>query len=190
MSRKTKIMYKKPPSMKLSSSMNNLMFLLLLGFSIFIMYRYVKSLENELKIVKTDIVSLKSEHKQKDISSNVAAPPPVCSFHQSVDETKQEEMESVTSEEILKIVEEIDDEENKENPTEMDVIAQEEKESDEDLVCNEEQVNDIVVTKSTSSLENDLYKKTNDELKKILKEEGKNTKGTKAELIKRIIEDV
>ena len=49
---------------------------------------------------------------------------------------------------------------------------------------------DIIIKKTTNSYEEDLYKKTNEELKKILKDQGKNTKGAKAELIKRIIEEL
>lgn len=183
-------MYKKSSSsVKFSSSINNLLFLFLLGFSIFIIYRYVKSLENEVKTVKNELVSLKSEAKR---AHDVTPPPPictsveataVCAFPDKIPEEEncpKEDMESVASDEIMKIVDQISEEE--EEP------ARYEEEEEKKTTTEAEEDDDIVVTTKTST-ENDLSKKTNDELKKILKEQGKNTKGTKAELIKRIAEE-
>jgi hypothetical protein len=107
-------------------------------------------------------------------------------------------MESVTSKDILKIVDQINDEEDDEEakleesstvasvpPLPIPPVTQ--AEADEPKESENE---DIIIKKTTNSYEEDLYKKTNEELKKILKDQGKNTKGAKAELIKRIIEEL
>ena len=175
---KLKIMYKKSSSsVKFSSSINNLMFLCLLGFSIFIIYRYVKSLENELKNVKSDLMAMKNTNQVEAVlPPTVVEAPPVCSLPviERRDEPQEEDLESVASEEIMKIVDEIDEGEQ------VDIGAE------QVTIENDTEVeDDIVLTKT----DNDLSRKTNEELKKILKEQGKNTKGTKAELIKRITEE-
>ena len=46
-----------------------------------------------------------------------------------------------------------------------------------------------MVLKKIDTYEDTLFKKTNEELKQILKEQGKHIKGTKAELVKRIMEE-
>ena len=197
---------------KITPSVNNLIFLFLLAFSIFIIYRYVKSLEKELTLVKAELSKMKA----------VSPPPPkeeqvcvgdVCMMvtppsTKNADATEDEEdMESVTSKDILKIVDQINDDEDDEEakleeastassvpPLPMPPVTQAEAhqaeahqaEADEPKEGENE---DIIIKKTTNSYEEDLYKKTNDELKKILKDQGKNTKGAKAELIKRIIEE-
>lgn len=191
---------------KITPSVNNLIFLFLLAFSIFIIYRYVKSLEKELTLLKAELSKVKA-----------ATPPPpkeeqvcvgdVCMMvtppsNEKEDGTEDEEdMESVTSKDILKIVDQINGEEDDADEPEVQLeepstiasanvpplpipppVTQAEPE--------ETETEDIIIKKTTNSYEEDLYKKTNEELKKILKDQGKNTKGAKAELIKRIIEEL
>jgi hypothetical protein len=198
---------------KITPSVNNLIFLFLLAFSIFIIYRYVKSLEKELTLLKAELSKVKA-----------ATPPPpkeeqvcvgdVCMMvtppsNEKEDGTEDEEdMESVTSKDILKIVDQINGEEDDADEPEVQLeepsttasttasanlpplpipspVTQAESPQPE-----ETENEDIIIKKTTNSYEEDLYKKTNEELKKILKDQGKNTKGAKAELIKRIIEEL
>ena len=188
---------------KITPSVNNLIFLFLLAFSIFIIYRYVKSLEKELTLLKTELNRVKTASPQTvpqkteqvcvdDVCMMVDVP--------SVD-NEEEDMESVTSKDILKIVDQI----NNDDSEEVVENKSEEETTDEPIKIKEE-VNDIsqstpesstntneediIIKKTTNSYEDELYKKTNEELKKVLKDQGKNTKGAKAELIKRIMEDV
>jgi hypothetical protein len=177
--------------MKMTSSVNNLIFLFLLAFSVFIIYRYVISLEKELSLLKSEVLTLKALKSPIDATSNIvdsARFDDVCVTASGViesitdgpldaaDDHQDEDMESVTSKDIMRIVDEINDE-DREEPV---VIESEEVDLTEPVD------DDIVITKSS---EDDLSKKTNEELKKILKEQGKNTKGTKSDLIKRIVEE-
>lgn len=202
---------------KITPSVNNLIFLFLLAFSIFIIYRYVKSLEKELTLLKAELSKVK------------AAPPPpppkeeqicvgdVCMMvtppSNEKDDATEDDMESVTSKDILKIVDQINDEEDDEEakleesstvafvpPLPIPPVTQAEAHQVEVHQAEADQAKadepkesdneDIIIKKTTNSYEEDLYKKTNEELKKILKDQGKNTKGAKAELIKRIIEEL
>lgn len=192
-----KIMTKKHSNMKMTSSVNNLIFLFLLAFSVFIIYRYVKSLEKELSLLKNELVALKAP-----VDTNTLQKDPVCFDDvcmtasgvlestldvplDKVEESNEDDMESVTSKDIMKIVNEINDEEKEEVLVENDT-AEQADDTDVNKVVEED---DIVIKKSEHSYEDDLSKKTNEELKKILKEQGKNIKGTKSELIKRIVEE-
>lgn len=194
---------------KITPSVNNLIFLFLLAFSIFIIYRYVKSLEKELTLLKAELSKVKA-----------ATPPPpkeeqvcvgdVCmmvtppSNEKEAGTEDEEDMESVTSKDILKIVDQINGDEDDADEAEVQLeepsttasvnvpplpipppVTQAESPQPE-----ETENEDIIIKKTTNSYEEDLYKKTNEELKKILKDQGKNTKGAKAELIKRIIEEL
>lgn len=194
-----KIMTKKHSNMKMTSSVNNLIFLFLLAFSVFIIYRYVKSLEKELSLLKSEVLTLKALKAPVDATNNIVDSvrfDDVCMTASGViesitdgpldaaDDHKDEDMESVTSKDIMRIVDEINDE-DREQPVVIESVAIESEEVDH-IDLTKPVDDDIVITKSS---EDDLSKKTNEELKKILKEQGKNTKGTKSDLIKRIVEE-
>lgn len=190
-------MTKKHSNMKMTSSVNNLIFLFLLAFSVFIIYRYVKSLEKELSLLKNELVALKAPVDANTLQKDPVCFDDVCMTASGVlestldvpldklEESNEDDMESVTSKDIMKIVNEINDEEKEEVLVENDT-AEQADDTDANKVVEED---DIVIKKSEHSYEDDLSKKTNEELKKILKEQGKNIKGTKSELIKRIVEE-
>lgn len=192
-----KIMTKKHSNMKMTSSVNNLIFLFLLAFSVFIIYRYVKSLEKELSLLKNELVALKAPVDTNTLQKDPVCFDDVCMTASGVlestldvpldklEESNEDDMESVTSKDIMKIVNEINDEEKEEVLVENDTVEQADDTDATKLV----EEDDIVIKKSEHSYEDDLSKKTNEELKKILKEQGKNIKGTKSELIKRIVEE-
>ena len=190
-------MTKKHSNMKMTSSVNNLIFLFLLAFSVFIIYRYVKSLEKELSLLKNELVALKAPVDTNTLQKDPVCFDDVCMTASGVlestldvpldklEESNEDDMESVTSKDIMKIVNEINDEEKEEVLVENDTVEQ----ADETDATKLVEEDDIVIKKSEHSYEDDLSKKTNEELKKILKEQGKNIKGTKSELIKRIVEE-
>ena len=206
-------MNKKSSTVKITPSVNNLIFLFLLAFSIFIIYRYVKSLEKELSLLKNELTAIKATPKntndcEGDVCVLPESSPEIKHLYQ--DEETEEDIDSVTSKDILKIVDQINNEDTIEDvisnvsepiceSTEVEgvVVVDESTEVVDDSgdLVNGEYVSDdvanedIVLKKNSNSYEDELYKMTNDNLKKILKNNGKNTKGAKAELIKRILEN-
>jgi len=208
-----------PPSMrlfKMSSSINNMLMLGIVLFSVFLIYRYVKSLETEVKVLadkfntlqydltrpiimsndnkcdsSMDNYVLKNTEKQEDIIDN--------------DNDTDNDTDSVKSEDILKLIDEIQNndlvnDDATEDPEKL--LTDQQKQNDEnesfEQVANTNnevlEEDDIVLkktfdTEDVSLTECFLVKKTNEELRVILKTHGKNTKGPKSELIKRILED-
>ena len=207
---------------KITPSVNNLIFLFLLAFSIFIIYRYVKSLEKELTLLKAELSKVKAAPSPPPPKEEQICVGDVCMMvtppSNEKDDVTEDDMESVTSKDILKIVDQINDEEDDEEaklqesstaafvpPLPIPPVTQAEAHQAEAHEAKADQAEaheaeadkpkesdneDIIIKKTTNSYEEDLYKKTNEELKKILKDQGKNTKGAKAELIKRIIEEL
>lgn len=187
----------KTTSVKMSYSVNNLVFLFIIAVGIFVVYRYVKSLENELKVVRKEIQSMRGTDHHAIAPTTPPKPEAtdaVCMMnvaHHRIPEQRvvDDEMESVSSEEIMKIIDDIDNEENEEEEvhhesTPQDIVDSEPEQVDEPLADED----DEIVLKKSQPDDDSLMKKTNEELKQILKEQGKNTKGTKAELVKRIME--
>jgi hypothetical protein len=211
---------------------NNLMVFFLMFCGIVVIYKYVKSLENELKQLSSKVHNMKTtstntmsdvwnevhdhgldhdERKQEE-NENVDS--------NQKEEEEEEEDESVHSLEILQLLEEIDDVENN-NDNENDSTEQKNDQmhadcskggltsemctssaaasdsSFTDIVQNTD--NDVPKTEdvnidnknptqdATHIDEQDLFKAKNEELKKILKKQGKSVKGTKTEMIHRIL---
>lgn len=183
----------KTSPVKMSYSVNNLIFLFIIAVGIFVVYRYVKSLETELKVVRKEIQSMKIvENKPIEVAppSLPEATDAICMMNVTHPEHRivDDELESVSSEEIMKIIDDIDNEENEDD--EIDIVSthKETMESAHEQVDEPEE--DEIVLKKSHTDDGSLMKKTNEELKQILKEQGKNTKGTKAELVKRITEEL
>ena len=186
----------KTSPVKMSYSVNNLIFLFIIAVGIFVVYRYVKSLETELKVVRKEIQSMKIVENKPIEAATPSLPKAtdaICMMNVTHPEHRivDDELESVSSEEIMKIIDDIDNEENEED--EMDIVSthKETTESAHEQVEEplEDEEDEIVLKKSHTD-DGSLMKKTNEELKQILKEQGKNTKGTKAELVKRITEEL
>ena len=203
---------------KLYPSLNNMFMLGIVLFSVFLIYRYVKSLEKEVKILADKINTLQYKPSQPIMvnENNVCDPlTNVCMMKSSDDDDDyDDDDESVKSEDIMKLINEIQNNDNQEQSNANEKTKEEEHEetnieslptivelssSVEENENSLEEDDDIVLkkTKSESSVldeeglftEESLLKKTNDELRKILKEQGKNTKGLKNDLIKRILEE-
>ena len=203
---------------KLYPSLNNMFILGIVLFSVFLIYRYVKSLEKEVKILADKINTLQYKPTQPMMvnDNNVCDPiTNVCIMRPSNnddDDDDDDDDESVKSEDIMKLIDEIQNNDNHETSNtneKMNEKMNEENhietlppiiESSNSVEENENSLeNDDIVLKKTKSessvleeglfTEDSLLKKTNEELRKILKEQGKNTKGLKNDLIKRILEE-
>lgn len=190
---------KSPSTTKMSYSFGNLIFLFLVAVGMFVVYRYVKSLENELKVVRKEMETLKkTEIKPIPQTNNICSidnNEPTCRVEEPRKlEEIEDDLESVSSEDIMKIIEDIDNdekqEEQKEEQQEEQKEQKEEEEQEPSHSVQENESEDEIEIQKVQTTDDDLMKKTNEELKTILKEHGKNIKGTKAELVKRITTEV
>lgn len=234
-----------------SQSLQNALMLLLFVIGLFIIYRYVKTLEGEVKLVQNHLIELV---EQMRIISETALsqqqcplPPPRNSTKQQVKQESVEsnngkmqggetdhgkgenndccdDNESVKSEDITDILRQVinnsileDDEQTvspttvfgavfrtNEEPNELDITKctlteiEEDEENEEPPVTNKnvsspprsinidaDDDNEDVET----NVKDTLLKKTNEELKGILKNHQLSVKGTKNELVERILEN-
>lgn len=212
-------------------SINNIFMLGVVLFSVFLIYRYVKSLEKEVKMLadKINTIQYKPQYVEPmmtpdDIKNTEYESNRMCkrSDMSGGDEctaiSNTDDDESVKSEDIMRMIndiqnadEERDDIIDENKPNEVSSENEQKHSSGDgdeqqslDITSgekNEETVleDDFVIKKSSSSessvldiddlTEETLLKKTNEELRKILKDQGKNTKGLKNDLIKRILEE-
>jgi hypothetical protein len=207
-------------------SINNMFMLGIVLFSVFLVYRYVKSLEKEVNALANKINTIQYKPQSvepmmfqdenmmnKECDSNG-----VCMMNNIgggvnvPSHTDDDDDDSVKSEDIMKMIDQIQNEvveesetpnheqkENKSDPltTIKESVDRNTENKEEERVVLEED-DDFVIkkAKSESSVldadgfsEESLLKKTNDDLRKILKDQGKNTKGLKNDLIKRILEE-
>lgn len=182
-----------------SSSFSTLCVFSLFSFTIFIIYRYVKSLEKEVKLLsgKFDTLSMASvlsntenlNVMSNEFSENIPSSNDIQSTlrkEQNIFYNDDEENATVKSEEVIELMADLHEDEQEyciptSNDTKQDILPEfdgDENEDDDDVQLVSKDVLD----------EETLKKKTNDELKKMLKVKDKNVKGTKAELINRLLE--
>lgn len=201
-----------PPNLLKMTSVNNLIVLFVFSFSMFIIYRYIKSLEKEVKLlaekvnISQNATYLPGGRVKNDI--DIDSLPNVCNINDTQCKVNEEECidnnndddcekNSVHSEEIMKMIDDISSEDDDNKETEEDLtqttiinnVTSEENIRDD---IEETVDDDFIITKSnnnnSTNIEEDLMKKTNEELKKMLKEQGKNTKGSKSELVRKLME--
>lgn len=207
---------------KSANSFQNIVLLLLFVIGMFVLYRYVKTIESETKILQNHLIELTEKmneimsHRQENMAVqslesvvgkqiNSSFYPDTCATKEEtlsnnpVDETDYEN-ESVKSVDITNMLKKVmmgslDDDnddtiisnivydvQNDVMDNNPNIISIEEIEDEND---NEE---DIVISKTQTSNEKDvLLKKTNEELKTMLKNKSLSTKGSKAELVDRLI---
>lgn len=206
-------------------SINNMFMLGIVLFSVFLVYRYVKSLEKEVKVLADKINTI--QYKPQSVEPMMfhdeslkkeCDPNGVCMMNNGgvnvTSNTDDDDDESVKSEDIMKMIDEIQNDVVEEieapNPEQKEIVENNNEplktinesmeyntgNKEEDKVVIED--DDFVIKKvnSESSVldvdgfsEESLLKKTNDDLRKILKDQGKNTKGLKNDLIKRILDE-
>lgn len=207
---------------KSANSFQNIVLLLLFVIGMFVLYRYVKTIESETKILQNHLIELTEKmneimsHRQDNMPvhsvESVVGKNTNASLHRDVyattientvstdhvvDETDYDN-ESVKSADITNMLKKVmmgslDDDDDDTiisnivsdvkndgvgNPPNTISIEEIEDENEED----------IVISKTQTSNEKDvLFKKTNEELKTMLKNKSLSTKGSKAELVDRLI---
>ena len=232
--------FKPSSAFKFGASMNNLLLMLLFSFTMFVMFRYMKTLEKDVKRLSEKLERVET-HQQLTDTNRLAsvvnnAPSTFPQWKQSKDASDDappactrlsEECEivttnansgdgdgdgdgddeSVNTEIMMQMVSDIDrDDENRsaqpvtplmkfdthENHT-HDVHVDEQQDEIVEVIQDQED-DDFVMKPKEGKIDQEspldvLKKKTNDELKKILKDKGKSIKGTKQELINRLMEE-
>lgn len=197
----------KPPIYKSSNSMQNVILLLLFVVGLFVLYRYVKTVENETKILQNNLIEL-TERIQLLINNNNACMKPLVQpqSHTVPNVTENvvqdsDDTVSIQSEDITKMLKKVmgvpdDDEEDDDEIIQTIVMDIEKEENDEesvvkiDDITNVDDEDDIIITNkqtTTPNLSESLMKKTNEELKNMLKVKSLSTKGTKSELVERLL---
>jgi hypothetical protein len=196
----------------------------MLAISLFVVYRYIKSLEKQMNqlslqidVFNTDINKI----KQKELISKLSVPDLVSGSLENIlahvepeipletcplfPRTDNEDMvsicNSVSSEELMKLVHNIDSEEEDNNNTlEDDNTLEENTLEDNTPVDNTLEENTLeentleeeeqIKSENIETTNEELSKLTNEDLKKILKKLNMSIKGTKVELVKRILDGV
>lgn len=202
---------------------NNLIVFFLMLCGMFVIYKYVKSLEKELKHLTTTVQHLSNSNNNNADEVCVLNS---CNIHSvdghqdpiivsSGDDQNDDEDESVHSDEIYNMIhgfESADEEahasgEGEDNETSLNDPTEEDDEegggaayvSDEDVeeveesaakVANDDDITFVEKVSFEDPIElthNSLSKLKNEALKKILKEQGQSTHGSKSQLIERIL---
>ena len=220
-----------------TNSYQNIVLLVLLVIGLLVLYRYIKNVETDTKVLNNNIIELSK--KIQMLSKNIQDDNTVCMREQNTKENTisnttvmsqntneefeptleqfEEDNDSIQSEDITNMLQkvmgvspEFDEidviinniqhdfvmQNNHEIPKSKieiieDVEDVEEQTDDTEQIQNEETISnedDIVITKPSEK--DELFKKTNDELKNILKEKGLQTKGNKTDLVNRILSEV
>ena len=212
-----------------TNSYQNIVLLVLLVIGLLVLYRYIKNVETDTKVLNNNIIELSK--KIQILSKNIQDESNVCMREQvktteikkqsePILEKVEEDNESIQSEDITNMLQkvmgggvqgfdeidliinniqqdyvmntndaptskiEIIEDENDQQEDEND---QQEDENNEEIINEKTSVDDddIIITKPSEK--DELQKKTNEELKNILKEKGLQTKGNKTELVDRIL---
>ena len=214
-----------------TNSYQNIVLLVLLVIGLLVLYRYIKNVETDTKVLNNNIIELSK--KIQILSKNIQDESNVCMREQvktteikkqsePILEKVEEDNESIQSEDITNMLQkvmgggvqgfdeidviinniqqdyvmntndaptskiEIIEDENDQQEDEND--QQEDENNEEIKIINEKTSvddDDIIITKPSEK--DELQKKTNEELKNILKEKGLQTKGNKTELVDRIL---
>lgn len=218
-----------------TNSYQNIVLLVLLVIGLLVLYRYIKNVETDTKVLNNNIIELSK--KIQILSKNIQDENTVCMREQVsgeknpiINSEKNEEVKRQQCDTILENVDEDNESIHSEDITnmlqkvmggvvspefdEIDVIInniqqdyvitnndndipksrieiiedtdeQEEVREIETQEDNHDIDDDIVITKPSEK--DELLKKTNEELKNILKDKGLQTKGNKTELVDRIL---
>ena len=193
-----------------NSNLSSLFMLSLFSFTIFIIYKYIKSLEKEVKDLNTKLETLSTtllaSNFMDQFSDNKVNPsctsPLGCPFNKSdehpvenlVDLPKElkededdEDEDEIKSEDVVELISDLNSDEYEIKEEKEEVQEKEEKKEEVQEKEQEEEEEEFELKKKNKE-EDELLKKTNDELKKMLKDLDKSVKGTKTELVKRLLE--
>ena len=199
---------------KSTNSVQNIILLLLFVVGLFVLYRYVKTIETETKLLQNHLIEL-TDKIQFLLSNNSHPIQTERSVQQnkhekdmSVEDQKSNDNMSIQSEDITNMLRKVmgggDDE------VEDDIIANIMVDVNSDDVKNNVQIEELIENedeeekaeeddddeitiqnKNTEEITSKfLLKKTNEELKTMLKEKALSTKGTKTELVERLLSNM
>lgn len=221
-----------------TNSYQNIVLLVLLVIGLLVLYRYIKNVETDTKVLNNNIIELSK--KIQILSKNIQDENTMCmrepvpseklkntetvetiqkQFEPILEKVEADENESIQSEDITNMLQKVMGGCVSPEFDEIDVIINNiqqqqeyvmtnnnipkskieiiEDEEEEEIIENDEEKqkvevdrientdDDIIITKPSEK--DELLKKTNDELKNILKEKGLQTKGNKTELVERIL---
>lgn len=236
--------FKAPSAFKFGASMNNLVLMLLFSFTMFVMFRYIKTLEKDVKRLREKIDMVETHQQLIDTNRFEAAannapstfppwrasnneteatPSPTCTrlseeckiattnadnsvhvahgvYGDHGDHGDGDDGESVNSEVLMQMVSDLDHDEEEQDAQPVghlpasDVNETNEQPDEIDEVIQDQEDDEFVMKPKKGKVDQEssldaLKKKTNDELKKLLKDQGKSIKGTKQELINRLMEE-
>tara|TARA_Y100000389_G_scaffold193485_1_gene222301 strand:+ start:3452 stop:4084 length:633 start_codon:yes stop_codon:yes gene_type:complete len=204
---------------KSTNSLQNIILLLLFVVGLFVLYRYVKTIETETKLLQNHLIELteKIQFLLNNTNNSQSAPkltspklPHTEYVDVVIDDDKLNDTMSIQSEDITNMLrkvmgggndEDVDEDiianmmvdvngDEVENNVKIEEIVEDddyekekEKEEEEDAIIISNTNTDEVTLKS-------LSKKTNEELKTMLKEKSLLTKGTKSELVERLLSNM
>lgn len=198
---------------KSTNSLQNIILLLLFVVGLFVLYRYVKTIETETKLLQNHLIEL--TEKIQFLLNNTNNNPPIKQKPPQnekvvLDDDKLNDDMSIQSEDITNMLRKVmgggDDEDGEDdiianimvdvngddvdNHVKIEEIIEDDDEEDEKENDNEE--DDIIIpSKNTEEITSkSLLKKTNEELKTMLKEKSLSTKGTKSELVERLLSNM
>ena len=195
---------------KSTNSFQNIILLLLFVIGMFVLYRYVKTIEGETKLLQNHMIELTEKINQIMNTTRVLDDSPIVQQHQescnlnssNVDASGKEEEEegsvkSVDFTNMLKKVMMGGEDDDRDDIVINRIVTDVNNETEEstfkieEIEENEEE-EEITISSKTSKDTNkdakeDLMRKTNEELKNMLKHKGLSTKGSKSELVSRLI---
>lgn len=210
---------------KSTNSLQNVILLLLFVVGLFVLYRYVKTIETETKLLQNHLIELtdkiqfllnNSNNSHRITAKHTLTQPPVeRNKYEETDLTENNDKSnddmSIQSEDITNMLRKVmgggdgnddddeiianimvdvnDDDDNNDNNVKIEEITEnEEKKIDE----QEDEDDDIIIPiKETEEVTSkSLLKKTNEELKTMLKDKALSTKGTKTDLVERLLSNM
>ena len=209
---------------KSTNSLQNIILLLLFVVGLFVLYRYVKTIETETKLLQNHLIELteKIQFLLNNTNNSQSAPkltspklPHTEYVDVVIDDDKLNDTMSIQSEDITNMLrkvigggndEDVDEDiianmmvdvngDEVENNVKIEEIVEDddyEKEKEKEEKEKEEE-EDAIIISNTNTDEvtlKSLSKKTNEELKTMLKEKSLLTKGTKSELVERLLSNM
>lgn len=213
------------PIYKSTNSLQNVILLLLFVVGLFVLYRYVKTIETETKLLQNHLIELtdkiqfllnNSNNSHRITAKHTLTQPPVeRNKYEETDLTENNDKSnddmSIQSEDITNMLRKVmgggdgnddddeiianimvdvnDDDDNNDNNVKIEEITEnEEKKIDE----QEDDDDDIIIPRKETEevTSKSLLKKTNEELKTMLKDKALSTKGTKTDLVERLLSNM
>ncbi len=206
---------------KSTNSLQNIILLLLFVVGLFVLYRYVKTIETETKLLQNHLIELTEKIQfllsNSNNSNTIASKPlPVLVNNEQNEKDVTGDDMSIQSEEITNMLRKVmgggngddddddiianimvdvnGDDDNKENNVKIEEIIENEKMTidEQEEEEEEEEEDDIIIPnkKTEEVTSKSLSKKTNEELKTMLKDKALSTKGTKTELVERLLSNM